>query len=174
MSDMKLDSSMTPACHAASACADAVASRREFLEETLCLTGLLVMLGVPTGATPVFIEGAVRGEERTYPVPAADGVSVDRDAQVILTRAGGRVYAFALSCPHQNAAVRWVAKEDRFQCTKHDSRYQVDGLHLSGRATRNMDRYPISREGNLIRVDISHVFQSDRDPGGWAAAGVTV
>jgi nitrite reductase/ring-hydroxylating ferredoxin subunit len=155
-------------------CEHAAPSRREFLEEALCVTGLMLLMGLPAGATPVFIEGEVRGEERTYPIPAADSVSIDRDAQVILTRANGKVYAFALSCPHQNAAVRWVAKENRFQCSKHDSRYMADGLHISGRATRNMDRYPVSRDGNAIHVDVSHVFQSDKDPGGWAAAAVTV
>lgn len=63
----------------------------------------------------------------------------------------------SLVCPHEHAAVRWVDKEHRFQCTKHDSRYQPDGLYTSGRATRNLDR-----------------FQSDKDPSGWAAAVVAV
>jgi nitrite reductase/ring-hydroxylating ferredoxin subunit len=171
---IRLDITASGACPAESPDEMRGASRREFLEGTACLTGLLTLIGVPADAVPVFLEGAGRGEDRTYPVPVADGVSVDRAAQVILTRAGGHVYAFALSCPHQNAAVKWVAKDNRFQCTKHDSRYQFDGAHVSGRATRNMDRYPISRDGNMIRVDISHVFQSDKDPAGWAAAGVAL
>lgn len=152
-------------------------ARREFIQTIGCFAGALAALGVSRDvlAAPVaIIDSDQAGAEKTYPIPAADGVSVDRAAQVILTRASGHVYAFALSCPHQNAAVKWVAKENRFQCTKHDSRYQVDGAHVSGRATRNMDRYPISRDGNMIRVDISHVFQSDKDPGGWAAAGVAL
>ena len=44
----------------------------------------------------------------------------------------------ALSCPHQNNAVKWVAKDHCFQCTKHDSQYQPDGVYTSGRATRNL------------------------------------
>jgi nitrite reductase/ring-hydroxylating ferredoxin subunit len=91
-----------------------------------------------------------------------------------LVRASGHVYAFALSCPHQNAALKWVVRDNRFACTKHDSIYQVDGVHTSGRATRNMDRYPIRREGGSLHVDIAQVFQSDKDPAGWAAATVTV
>ena len=171
---IRLDIAPPDACPAESPGERRGTSRREFLEGTACLAGLLTLIGVPANAVPVFIEGAGRGEDRTYPVPEVDGVSVDRAAQVILTRVAGHVYAFALSCPHQNAAVRWVAKANQFQCTKHDSRYQFDGAHVSGRATRNMDRYPISRDANMIRVDISRVFQSDKDPAGWAAAGVAL
>jgi Rieske Fe-S protein len=161
-------------CGDGSKCEHGGQSRRGFLGEAMCMAGLLLVLGVPAGATPVFIEAEIRGDERTYPVPAADGVTVDREAQVILTRINNHVYAFALSCPHQNAAVKWTPKENKFVCTKHDSRYQADGLHLSGRATRNMDRYPITRQDNVVHVDVSRVFQSDKDPAGWAAAAVSL
>ena len=112
--------------------------------------------------------------EKRYPMPAADGVSIDKDNDVIIARASGHVYAFALSCPHQNAAVRWVDKNTRFECTKHDSKYQADGVHTTGRATRNMDRFPIRRDGATIHVDTSKVFQSDKDSAGWNAASVPV
>jgi Rieske Fe-S protein len=62
---------------------------------------------------------------------------------------------FALACPHQNFAVKWVAKDHRFACTKHDSKYAADGTHLAGRATRNMDRYVIRRDGNSVVVDLA-------------------
>ena len=82
----------------------------------------------------------------------------------------GGVFAFALSCPHQNAAVKWVPQHNQFECTKHDSHYLADGLHVAGRATRNLDRLPISKEGNSVRVDTAHAFQSDKDAAGWNAA----
>jgi nitrite reductase/ring-hydroxylating ferredoxin subunit len=87
-------------------------------------------------------------------------VNIDRDAQVILVRASGKVFAFALSCPHQNAAVKWVAKDRRFQCTKHDSRYQPDGAYTEGHATRNLDRFPIRREADAVIVSLDAVFRS--------------
>ena len=52
----------------------------------------------------------------------------------------GVVYAFNLSCPHQNTALKWQPDDQRFQCPKHKSRYQPDGTFISGRATRGMDR----------------------------------
>ena len=82
---------------------------------------------------------------------------------------------FSLSCPHQNNA-REVGRERpmQFQCTKHDSHYQLDGLHASGRATRNMDRYVIRRDGDSVVVDLHQWVQSDKDPAGWAAATIAL
>ena len=93
---------------------------------------------------------------------------------MILVRYSGKVYVFALSCPHQNNAVKWVAQSNRFQCTKHDSQYQIDGLHTAGRATRNLDRYVIKRDGDAVVVDLHNWVQSDKDPTAWAAAAISV
>lgn len=152
--------------------------RREFLRGGGCLalalaaTGLSATNAVALPVTP--ITSSTSGEERTYPIPAADGVSIDRDAQVILVRVQGHAFAFALSCPHQNAAVRWSEKDHRFQCSKHDSKYQPDGVYTSGRATRNMDRFAIRRDGTSIVVDLQRLFQSDIDAAGWASAVASV
>ena len=115
---------------------------------------------------------AAQAEERKYPVPAADGVNIDRDNQVILVRFQGTMYAFNLSCPHENAALRWRDNDHRFQCPRHQSKYQPDGTFISGRATRNMDRLGIRRDGNEVAVDLSRMYRSDTDAAGWAAAAV--
>jgi nitrite reductase/ring-hydroxylating ferredoxin subunit len=107
-------------------------------------------------------------------MPAADGVNIDRSAQMILVRFQGHVFVFALSCPHQNYAVKWVEGDRRFHCTKHDSVYEEDGRHVSGRATRNMDRYSIRRDGDSVVVDVHKWFESDKDPNGWNAAFIAV
>lgn len=152
--------------------------RRAFLQSASCLAGTLALIGLGGGdafALDVsFVTGTQSGNERTYPVPSSDGVTVDRDAQVIIARASGHIVALALACPHQNAAVKWLPNDQRFQCTRHDSQYQPDGVYTSGRATRNMDRFPIRREGTTLHVDITRVFDSDQEPAGWAAASVAV
>jgi nitrite reductase/ring-hydroxylating ferredoxin subunit len=126
-------------------------------------------------ALPMFeTEGAQAGNERRYPIPASDSVNIDRSAQIIVARYEGHVYVFALSCPHQNNAVKWVAKDHRFQCTKHDSQYRADGLHTSGRATRNMDRYLVRRDGEAVVIDLRQWVQSDKDPTAWAAATIAL
>jgi Rieske Fe-S protein len=112
--------------------------------------------------------------ERRYPIPATDGVTIDLDAQLILVRYGQRVFAFALACPHENTALRWRAAEQRFQCPRHESKYRPDGTFLSGRATRNMDRLPIRREGDAVIVDVDAAYQSDAQATAWQAAAVVL
>ncbi len=138
----------------------------------------MAMFGLTSAAAsalPMFeTEGAQAGNERRYPIPASDSVNIDRSAQIIVARYEGHVYVFALSCPHQNNAVKWVAKDHRFQCTKHDSQYRADGLHTSGRATRNMDRYLVRRDGEAVVIDLRQWVQSDKDPAAWAAATIAL
>ena len=152
-------------------------TRREFLVSAGCF-GAMVVLGVGSDsalALPVYTTtGAGDGAERRYPIPPGDSVNVDQSAQLIVVRAEGHAYVFALSCPHQNNVVKWVAKDHRFQCTKHDSRYTPNGTYTSGRATRNMDRYVIRRDGDAIVVDLHKWVQSDKDPAGWAAATIAL
>jgi Rieske Fe-S protein len=154
-------------------------NRRGFLQLTgSCFAASLVAAGVPASvfASPMRdIEALVTtSAERSYPLPPGDSVNIDRVAQVILVRAANHVYAFALSCPHQHAAVKWVEKANRFQCTKHDSKYEPDGIYISGRATRNLDRFPIRRVGDTVVIEMGRVFQSDKDPTGWTGATVAV
>jgi nitrite reductase/ring-hydroxylating ferredoxin subunit len=109
-----------------------------------------------------------------FPLPSADGVAIDKKVQVILVRFQGRVIAFNLACPHENTALRWKPAVNRFECTKHDSKYAPDGKYIGGRATRNMDRLLIKRDGANLIVDLSKVIKSDVQPGEWAAAVITI
>jgi nitrite reductase/ring-hydroxylating ferredoxin subunit len=143
-------------------------TRRVFLQEAG--GGLIAAIMVAITAT----NASAGTAEKRYPIPASDGATIDRDTQVILVRYQNHVIALALACPHQNAAVKWLPSDGRFQCTKHDSRYTPDGVHTSGRATRNMDRFPITRDGASVVVDVSRVFRSDQDAAGWAGAAVGV
>ena len=153
-------------------------SRREFLCRSSCAALTVAAIGLAgpdLAALPVReINGRPDRTERRYPIPPTDSVNIDRDAQIIIVRASGHVFAFNLACPHENAAVKWVANDHRFQCTKHDSRYQADGEHISGRATRNMDRLAIRREGGELVVELDRLIRSDQDAAGWAAATVAV
>jgi Rieske Fe-S protein len=153
-------------------------TRRQALGR-LSAAALAAMAGVAlrpetAAAVPVVgITGTSSGPaERTYPLPAADGVAIDRDAQVILVRFQERVYAFNLACPHESTALRWKERDGDFQCPRHHSRYQPDGTFISGRATRNMDRFAVKRAGDSLVVDLSRLFRSDQQPQDWAAASV--
>lgn len=141
-------------------------TRRDFLQ-------IVAALGF--GALPfLFVDGIAAAAEQRYPFPAGDSVTIDRKQQVIVVRAQGRVFAFNLSCPHENTALKWLPKDNRFQCPKHESKYQPNGTFVSGRATRNMDRLAIRHEGNDLLVDLSHIIKSDADPAAWNAAAIAV
>ena len=157
--------------------------RRELLRvagAALASLGFLGLLPHAATAAPLRIIRALtaapsdRRDEKRYPLPAADGVSIDKDNGVIVARAAGKVYAFALSCPHQNTALRWNADDKQFQCPKHKSRYREDGEFIEGRATRNMDRLVVRKEGALLVVDVDSLIQQDEHPAEWAAAFVIV
>ena len=155
-----------------------VTSRRAFLKCTGTVFSL-AMLGLDAtnaAALPVSIgaAGAAAGSERRYPIPASDGVTIDRKSQVIIVRYQGHAYAFNLACPHENTALKWLPKDGRFQCPKHESQYQPTGIFTTGRATRNMDRLGIRLEDNMLVVDLNKFSQSDKNPAEWAAAVVAL
>jgi nitrite reductase/ring-hydroxylating ferredoxin subunit len=108
----------------------------------------------------------------TYAIPAQDGVTLDKDREVILARYQQSVYAFALSCPHQKTPLRWQEAEHRFQCPKHKSRFQPDGVFVDGRATRSMDRHAIRREADNVVVDLGKLYREDENRENWISAVV--
>ena len=155
-------------------------SRRRFLRDSfLSVAGALVAVGASRAtafAMPLELTESTRanGSTRSYAVPAADGAQIDKDNDVILVRWQNAVYAFSLSCPHQNTALKWDGKE--FNCPKQHSACRADGEYVagSGRATRSMDRYAIQQQATGIVVDLDKLYQEDEDAAQWAAAVVHV
>ena len=162
-------------------CRVTCASRRSFLTH---MSGamLAALVGVELDAReagaryPVTetVGTAIAPASKSYPLPAGDGVSIDKSAQVILVRYHGKVIAFNLACPHENTALRWKQGAGKFECPKHNSRYTPDGKFIDGRATRNMDRLHITRDGASVTVDLSKIIKSDENGPAWAAAAVAV
>ena len=161
-------------------CFDAETSRRHFLGRASCaLVAALTASGVSLDAAhplAVITTEAVsqQGTERSYAIPPGDSVSIDEDNDVILVRQANHVYAFSLSCPHENTALRWRQADLRFQCPRHESKYQPDGTFIAGRATRNMDRFAIRRDGPKVAVDLAKLFRSDQQKTEWDAAVITL
>ena len=154
--------------------------RREFLTRaTTAVAAIMAGLAASpreAAALPLSLGRAllVRGDEITYPLPTADGTTIDQDNEVILVRWKNAVYAFNLSCPHQNTALRWLQADGRFQCPKHKSKYQPDGTFMSGRATRNMDRFAVRKEAGKLVVNVAKLYESDKQRVLWDEAQVTV
>ena len=171
----------TPAPTLCAGCA--ISERREFVQNAVRSVAVLLgfsalpsapafaqhIVALSTIAAPSTDDSTV-GIEARYPIPAADGVSIDTKNDVIIARVGDSAYAFALACPHQNTALRWLKKDNRFQCPKHQSKYKPTGEFITGRATRNMDRLSIRLDGVSLVVDTSKEIRSDSDAAKWAAA----
>ena len=147
-----------------------LSGRRAFLRDVAAWFALTTLAPLPVRFGHAT---SVRGNDHTYPIPDADGATIDHDNQVILVRFQGKAYAFNLSCPHQNTALRWHPEDGQFQCPKHHSRYTPDGVFISGRATRSMDRFAVRRDGANIVVDLDRLFRQDEDATDWNAAFVT-
>ena len=153
------------------------ADRRDFLRAGGCFIVACAAFGLPSSLVGLPIRemtGNGPPNEKRFPIPPGDSVNIDRQTQVILVRFQNSIYGFALACPHEHAAVKWLSKDHRFQCSKHDSQYQPNGTYTAGRATRNLDRFAIRREDSFVVVDLRHWFESDKNPAGWASAVIQV
>src|ERR1051326_6721929 len=153
-------------------------SRREFLREAAMALAALAALGSSAEAAGLPLTRVrammAAGSSVHYPVPAEDGVQIDKEQEIILVRWQGAIYAFNLSCPHQRTALKWLPEDTRFQCPKHKSKYTPQGEFISGRATRGMDRFSVALEGTSVSVDTSLMHKQDKDPDGWNTATVKV
>ena len=144
-------------------------SRRRFILDSCGCAMAAACAGGAVQRLVAFQKGA---REITLAIPDADGVTIAADGAVLLVRERGRVMALGPACPHESAAVRWVGKTGRFECTKHNSRYQRDGTFISGRATRPLDRFPIRREGARVVITVDRLLRADRDMADWEKAVV--
>lgn len=156
--------------------------RRHFLRDAaLATASVLVALGaLPSDAAalaPRFVSAnGARDEEKSYPIPAADGVQIDKSNGTMLTRWQGKVYVYSLACPHQNTGLRWYEKDSRFECPKHHSRFQPDGEYVkdSGRATRGLDRFAVRKDGGNVVANLDRMFKQDENEAEWSSAFITI
>jgi Rieske Fe-S protein len=166
--------------HDCNTCPIAPSTRREFMRDAAALgvAGVLATLGISRSAAalPVSMIEALSRSAQTlnYAIPASDGVQIDKGNEVILVRWQNSIYAFNLSCPHQHTALRWNDASKEFQCPKHKSKYTPAGSFISGRATRGMDRFAITRQGANVTVDVDKMYEEDENEAEWKAAFVKV
>jgi Rieske Fe-S protein len=151
--------------------------RRSFLRGAAFLTvgaGVALVAGARSAlALPVTTGIRLSPEEKSFPLPTADGAQISKDLDLIISRTQNKVFAFSLACPHQNTAIKWEADNHRFQCPKHHSIYTPEGVFVEGRATRGLDRFVVRKDGNSIVVNLDLLLQEDEDGEKWKTAFVT-
>jgi nitrite reductase/ring-hydroxylating ferredoxin subunit len=157
-----------------------VGRRKFFRDAGVLAAGVLMALGAGPAAAAAQIEfvSAVGGsrEDKAYPIPAKDGAQIDKDNATIVARWQGKVFVFSLACPHQNTGLHWSDKENQFECPKHHSRFEAAGVYIkdSGRATRDMDRFAVRKDGNNIVANLDKLYQQDENEADWKSAFVTI
>jgi nitrite reductase/ring-hydroxylating ferredoxin subunit len=164
-------------------CELAAASRRAFIREmALAAVGMLAVSALrpaeamADGATTIapLAGGSGSGRlQRKYALPTSDSIQVDVNNDVIIARWEDRVYAFSTKCPHKGATLKWLDDEQKIFCPKHKARFGRDGAHLSGRGTRALHRYDISREGNSMVVNLDVELREDSHAA-WKAAVIVL
>jgi Rieske Fe-S protein len=158
-------------------CASCPSRRRFLTHASASVFGAMllpVLADAVDGLPIVETSGIEAGSERAYPIPSHDSVTIDKKGEVIIVRYQQKAIAFNLACPHENTALKWRDDDKRFQCPKHESKYTPEGVFLDGRATRNMDRLAIRKEGTQLFVDVNRLYQSDKQPKEWSAAFVAL
>ena len=168
----------------AAACTDcpaARASRRAFLRDIGVVVATLFAAGAAASPAAALANAVSetratgsRGLLRTYPLPSTNSIAIDVDNEVIVARWQNQVHAFSLKCPHRGARLEWHEDEERIFCPKHKARFIADGSHDSGRRSRDLDRYRLSREGGSVLVDLGTVLRADNDLAAWQAAVIEV
>jgi nitrite reductase/ring-hydroxylating ferredoxin subunit len=162
-------------------CPAAVFSRRAFFRDVGIAVGAAIAAqeAIAPGEAFAKLVGAISPlasakAERSYALPPLDGVFVDENNDVILARWQNRAYAFSIRCPHKGTRLTWRPSEGRIYCPKHKARFAADGAHVSGRGSRDLDRYALRRSGETLVVDTSALLRADRDADRWASATVAL
>lgn len=154
------------------------ASRRDFLRTGLLAVAALTTVagvGAPLQAMArTYATGTGQEKSLAYPLPTADGATIDDANRVILVRYQGVVSAFSLECPHRKTPLEWQPENTRFYCPKHKSTFKPEGTLIGGKAERNMDRFAIRVDGASVVVDKTTLIRSSDDAAAWAAAAVKV
>ena len=153
-------------------------SRRLFFQQvgsaalaTLALSGLHPSIALAESVRAVAGSSPAPGQ-RAYPIPVADGVSIDEAAGVILVRAANHLYAFSTECPHRGAQLEFLSNESTIYCRKHKARFGADGTWRSGRRTRALDRFPIRVASRQVVVAVDTLLEQDVDGAAYDAAEV--
>jgi nitrite reductase/ring-hydroxylating ferredoxin subunit len=166
------------ACHH---CPAATAGRRAFIRDMAAMVAGVLASGALASPAAALVDAAgeigpsgTTGLLRTYAIPATDSISIDVGNDLILARWQNRLYAFSLKCPHRGTRLEWLDNERRIFCPKHKARFTPGGAHDSGRQSRDLDRYAISRQGASVVVDVGTTLRSDNDGPAWTAAAIAL
>ncbi len=74
----------------------------------------------------------------------------------------GGFVALYRKCTHLGCTVPWEPSEGRFVCPCHASAFEMDGTVVNPPAPRPLDRFAVTIENGMVKVDTSHPIQRDQ------------
>lgn len=135
-------------------------NRREFL--TYAWGAALGLLTLEAGVGsflflyPRFREGEFGGD---FPIPLAEFKDAEAPPEPqtagkfwMVTTAAGEAKALYMVCVHLGCLYKWEPSNTRFECPCHGSKYTHDGDYIEGPATRSLDWFDTTQEGDLVVV----------------------
>ncbi|MBK8020614.1 MAG: Rieske 2Fe-2S domain-containing protein [Chloroflexi bacterium] len=144
-------------------------TRRDFLKIAWGAAGALALAeagGVALSFfSPRVVEGAFGGVIEAGMVDSFPPGSVTPFTQgrfYLVRMPEGGFVALYRKCTHLGCAVPWNPAEGRFVCPCHASAFEMDGQLINAPAPRPLDRFAITIENGMVKVDTGTSIQRDQ------------
>lgn len=143
-------------------------TRRDFLHIAWAAAGAAVLTagGAMTLSflSPRTVEGTFGGMFDLGAVedfPLASVTPVTEGRFYLVRQADGGFIALYRRCTHLGCAVPWDPEQGRFVCPCHASAFEMDGEVINAPAPRALDRFPVTLEDGIVRVDTGTTIVRD-------------
>lgn len=147
---------------------DKSVSRRDFLKIAWGAAGVLAAAEaggvVLSFFSPRIVEGEFGGIIEAGAVESFPPGSVTPFTQgrfYLVRMPDGGFVALYRKCTHLGCAVPWNPAEGRFICPCHGSEFEQDGQVINAPAPRPLDRFAITIENGIVKVDTGTPIQRD-------------
>ena len=144
-------------------------SRRDFLKVLWGAAGVLAVAQAGGVALSFLSPRAVEGEFGSVievgtvtDFPSGSVTPFNNGRFYLVRMADGGFLAVYRKCTHLGCAVPWNQAENRFVCPCHASAFEMDGQVINAPAPRPLDRFAVTIENGIVRVDTSTPIQRDQ------------
>lgn len=144
-------------------------TRRDFLKVAWGAVGALALAEaggvVLSYFSPRIVEGEFGGviEAGTVDSFPLGSVTPFTQGRFYLVRMpDGGFIALYRKCTHLGCAVPWNPAEGKFICPCHGSEFEQDGQVLNAPAPRPLDRFAVTLDNGIVKVDTGTPIQRDR------------
>ena len=158
-----LESTKTAQAPTAAGCTDDCefdAGRRAFMRSGLMAVAALT--AIAGGSVPLhamartYAQGRRQGDIVSYPVPVADGATIDDANAVILVRYQGAVSAFSMRCPHkQTPLVDGLVRDGSLVCPGHWYTFDLETGACRNATETALPVHPVVEEDGMLYVEVT-------------------